>query len=169
MSDSSEYSMMLTKSGSKQSQSHRSSSIFSRIYSLFRNGSLNVPDYKGKRTKAKTYDSPKKKLNNSNGISADRVTKPSKLKKRKIKTKPLNNNKDIDVNVNQEQFNVPIKPPLLESLKPSNTDTQDSSRNTASHKVTYEGRRDIRPRVIQLGPRKAIRINPNSSTSTISL
>lgn len=173
MPDSSEYSMKSTESKLKLSQSHKNNSIFSRIYNLFKNGLLNELDDEQQHAKIKNHDS-KKKLIRKKVTMVNKVTKSPRTKTIKIKNKQLakvlQDKKTVsELKNNQEQFNIPIKPPVLESLKLRTEDTQKPIRNTVPHNDTYEGKKNIKPQIIQLGPRKAIRIDPNSSTSSVSL
>ena len=174
MLDSSEDSMKSIDSESELSQSHKDNSIFSRIYNLFKNGLLNELNDERKHARMKNYDS-KKKLISDNVAKANKVTKSSKNKTMKLKNKRLlGKGLQVKKTVTElkgdlEKLNIAIRPPVLESLKLSIVGTQKPVRNAPTHKVTYEGKKNNKPQIIQLGPRKAIRIDPNSSTSTVSL
>lgn len=174
MTDSSGYSMKSMESESKLSQSHKNNSIFSRIYNLLKNGLLNELEDERKHAKIKNYNS-KKKLVKDKVARANKVTKSPKTKTIKPMNKKLakvlqGNKRVTELRNNLRQFNIPDKPPVpvLGSLKLNIADTPKPVRSTAPHKVTYEGKNN-KPQIIQLGSRKAIRIDPNSSTSTISL
>jgi len=174
MPDSSDYSMKSMESESKLSQSHKNNSIFSRIYNLLKKGLLNELEDERKHAKIKNHNS-KKKLIKGNVARANKVNKSPKTKAMKPMNKKLakvlqGRKLVTELRNNLKQFNIPVKPPVpvLGSLKLNIADTPQPVRNTVPHKVTYEGKNN-KPQIIQLGSRKAIRIDPNSSTSTVSL
>lgn len=152
------------------SKNTETKSLFGRLVNYFKNRTQNKID-----EPSNASNLSKKPLDGR--IKSGKVHKPSNISKTTFYTKRLTevvkNLNDIETDKKQSKYL--IRPPVLHSSelerlsseKVDNSDNHYGGENTRQE--THETRKETKPRVIRLGQRRAIRINPSSSTSSISL